>query len=228
VIVAPPPALPAAALSLIEASGRAIRDAPGHSMEKGRLEAFTDGVIAVIITIMVLELKPPHEPTWSALMQNSHVFLSYVLSFIYVGLYWNNHHHMLQAVEHVNGKIMWANLFFLFWLSLFPFTTTWLNEAEPVPASLPTAVYGFVLLMTAISWVPLQRGLVAANGGTDSALARALGGRSGWKEIVSPCFYLAAIALAFFVPIVSCALYAVVAALWIVPDRRIEDKVLAK
>ena len=128
----------------------------GREMDKGRLEAFTDGVIAVIITIMVLELKPPHEPSWRALSENAHVFLSYVLSFIYVGIYWNNHHHMLHAVKHVNGKVMWANLFFLFWLSLFPFTTSWLNEAAPVPAPVPTAIYGVVLLLTALSWVPLQ------------------------------------------------------------------------
>ncbi len=197
-------------------------------MDKGRLEAFTDGVIAVIITVMVLELKPPHEATWPALMQNSHVFLSYVLSFIYVGIYWNNHHHMLHAVRHINGKVLWANLFFLFWLSLFPFTTAWINEAEPAPAPLPTAVYGFVFLMTALSWVPLQWTLIAANGGKDAALARALGRHGDWKAVISPIIYLSAIALAFFAPIVSCALYAVVAALWIVPDRRIEDKVLAK
>jgi len=198
-------------------------------MEKGRLEAFTDGVFAVIITIMVLELKPPHEPTWPALMQNSHVFLSYVLSFIYVGIYWNNHHHMLHAVERVDGRVMWANLLCLFWLSLFPFTTAWLNEAEPVPAPLPTAVYGFVLLMEALSWIPLQRLLIAVNGGRNGKLARAIGGPwGGWKEMVSPIIYLSAIALAFFVPIVSCALYALVAALWFIPDRRIESKVLAK
>ena len=229
-IVAPPLAQPAAAFSCHSprTDVRSVARQWGGSMDKGRLEAFTDGVIAVIITIMVLELKPPHEPTLPALMRNSNVFLSYVLSFVYVGIYWNNHHHMLHAVKHINGKIMWANLFFLFWLSLFPFTTSWINEAEPAPAPLPTAIYGIVLLMTALSWVPLQRGLVSANGGRDGALARALGGRSGWKEKVSPAIYLAAIALAFFVPIVSCALYALVAALWIVPDRRIEDKVLAK
>ena len=197
-------------------------------MDKGRLEAFTDGVIAVIITIMVLELKPPHDATWEALMANSHVFLSYVLSFIYVGLYWNNHHHMMHAVRHVNGKVMWANLFFLFWLSLFPFTTAWLNEAEPAPSSVPTAVYGFVLVMTAMSWVLLQRLLIAINGKAQSALADAAGGPRNWKEIVSPVIYLSAIVLAFFAPIVSCALYASVAALWFVPDRRIESKVLAK
>ena len=197
-------------------------------MDKGRLEAFTDGVIAVIITIMVLELKPPHDATWEALMENSHVFLSYVLSFVYVGLYWANHHHMMHAVRHVNGKILWANLFFLFWLSLFPFTTTWLNEAEPVPAPLPTAVYGVVLLVTSLSWLPMQRYLIAANGGTEGALARALAGRRSWKEAVSPVLYLGGIALAFFVPIVSCALYALVAALWIVPDRRIEARLPAQ
>ena len=196
-------------------------------MEKGRLEAFTDGVIAVIITIMVLELKPPHEPTLHALAENWHVFLAYVLSFIYVGIYWNNHHHMMHAVEHVDGKVMWANLFFLFWLSLFPFTTAWLNEAEPVPASLPTALYGVVLLMTALSWLPLQRFLIAVNGGADSTLAAALGGPGSWKETVSPILYLIAIVLAFFAPIVSCVLYASVAALWFVPDRRIEGKVVA-
>ncbi len=197
-------------------------------MDKGRLEAFTDGVIAVIITIMVLELKPPHDATWEGLMQDSHVFLSYVLSFVYVGLYWNNHHHMFHAVKHINGKVMWANLFFLFWLSLLPFTTAWINEAEPVPAPLPTALYGFVFLMASIAWLPLQRSLIAANGGPQGTLALALAGRRSWKEGISPILYLSAIALAFFVPIVSCALYAVVAALWIVPDRRIEDKVLAK
>jgi uncharacterized membrane protein len=198
-------------------------------MEKGRLEAFTDGVIAVIITIMVLELKPPDQPTWHALSENGHVFLSYVLSFVYVGLYWNNHHHMLHVVERINGKVMWANLFFLFWLSLFPFTTNWLNEAEPVPAPVPTAVYGIVLLMTALSWVPLSRGLIECNGGRESVLAQAIGGPWGdWKATVSPIVYLLAIVLAFFAPIVSCVLYALVAALWFIPDRRIENKVLAK
>jgi uncharacterized membrane protein len=198
-------------------------------MEKGRVEAFTDGVIAVIITIMVLELKPPHDATWHALSANWHVFLSYVLSFAYVGIYWNNHHHMMHAVEHVNGKVLWANLFFLFWLSLFPFTTTWLNEAEPMPAMVPTAIYGFVLLMTALSWVPLSRSLIECNGGMDSDLARAIGGRWGdWKATLSPVIYILAIALAFFVPIISCVLYAVVAVLWFIPDRRIESKVFAK
>src|SRR4051812_19620554 len=167
-------------------------------MEKGRLEAFTDGVIAVIITIMVLELKPPHEPTLAALSQNWQVFLSYVLSFVYVGIYWNNHHHMMHAVRHVNGKVMWANLFFLFWLSLFPFTTSWLNEAAPVPARIPTAAYGFVLLMTALSWVPLRRFLVEVNG-ERSTLGKVISGPQGdWKASVSPIIYATAVVLAFF------------------------------
>jgi uncharacterized membrane protein len=191
-------------------------------MHKGRLEAFTDGVIAVIITIMVLELKLPHEATWPALLADLPVFLSYVLSFAYVGIYWNNHHHMLQRVKHVNGKVLWANLFFLFWLSLFPFTTSWLNESHPVPAPVPTAVYGIVLLLAALAWVPLLRGLIAANGGQDSELGQALKG--DWKTIVSPLGYLAGIALAFFAPILSCVIYALIAALWFVPDRRLEAK----
>ena len=196
-------------------------------MGKGRLEAFTDGVIAVIITIMVLELKAPHEPTWAALFDHWPVMLSYVLSFVYVGIYWNNHHHMLQAVEQINGKVMWANLFFLFWLSLFPFTTNWLNEAHPVPAIVPTATYGFVLLMAALSWLLLSRTLIECNGGRDAQLARALGrGWGDWKSTASPIIYLAAIVLAFFVPIVACGLYAVVAAIWFIPDRGIEDHVI--
>ena len=191
-------------------------------MEKNRVEAFSDGVIAVIITIMVLELKPPHAPTWEALRESWHVFVSYVVSFIYVGLYWNNHHHLFSACRHVSGRVMWANLFFLFWLSLFPFTTAWLNEAEPLPAPVPTAVYGFVLLMTALSWIPLSRSLIACNGGAGGQLARAIGARSDWKAMLSLVLYVVAVVSAPFVPIVSCVIYAVVAALWIVPDRRIE------
>jgi len=198
-------------------------------MEKGRLEAFTDGVIAVIITIMVLELKPPHEATLDAVLGNWPVFLSYVLSFIYVSIYWNNHHHLMHFVERVNGKVMWANLHMLFWVSLFPFTTAWLNESHgehgEFPAPLPTMLYGIVLLMTALSWIPLVRSLIACNGGVDGRLARALA--SNWKEIVSPVIYLAAIAFACFAPIVSCVLYAVVSVIWIVPDRRIERHVTA-
>lgn len=191
-------------------------------MHKGRMEAFTDGVIAVIITIMVLELSTPRGANWHALLADMPVFLSYALSFTYVGIYWNNHHHMLQMVEKVNGKALWANLFLLFWLSLFPFTTRWLNEAQPVPAAVPTAVYGIVLLLAALAWVPLMRTLITANGGKQSGLARALAG--DWKTIVSPVCYLIAIVLAFFEPIVSCVIYGVVAALWFIPDRRLEAR----
>ncbi|MFT3789610.1 MAG: TMEM175 family protein [Rudaea sp.] len=209
-------------------------------MEKNRLEAFTDGVIAVIITIMVLELKPPHEATFAALLDNWPVFLSYVLSFVYVGIYWNNHHHLMHAVEKIDGKVMWANLFLLFWLSLIPFTTAWLNEAHgevgrEFPAAAPAAAYGFVLLMAAIAWIPLSRSLIACNGGMNSRLAQALGGDAGdWKAKVSPALYVAGIASAlsalivdsaakaFWMPKASCLLYAVVAALWLIPDRRIE------
>ena len=183
------------------------------------MEAFTDGVIAVIITIMVLELKLPGEATWNALLANVPVFLSYVLSLAYVGIHWNNHHHMLKSVEQVNGKVLWANLF---WLSLFPFTTSWLNEMHPMPAPVPTAVYGIVLLLAALAWIPLLRTLIAANGGEKSNLGAAL--RSDWKTAVSPIGYLVGIALAFFAPILSCVIYALVAATWLVPDRRLEAK----
>ncbi len=184
------------------------------------MEAFTDGVIAVIITVMVLELKLPRDATWHALLADLPVFLSYVLSFAYVGIYWNNHHHMLQMVSHVNGKVLWANLFFLFWLSMFPFATSWLNESHPAPAPVPTAVYGIVLLLAALAWVPLLRSLIAANGGSESRLGEAL--QRDWKTIVSPIGYIAGIALAFFEPMLSCVIYGVVAALWFIPDRRLE------
>ena len=192
-------------------------------MEKNRAEAFSDGVIAVIITIMVLELKVPHTPDWAGLLANAHAFLSYVLSFVYVGLYRNNHHHLFASCKHVDGKVMWANLHFLFWLSLFPFTTSWLNEATPRPAALPTAAYGFVLLMTALAWLPLGRALITCNGGAQGPLSRAIGGgRMDRKAVLSAALYLVALACAPFVPIVSCVIYAAVALLWIVPDRRIE------
>ncbi|MBS0226220.1 MAG: DUF1211 domain-containing protein [Proteobacteria bacterium] len=194
-------------------------------MGKGRLEAFSDGVIAVIITIMVLELKTPHAPSLPALLANLPAFLSYVLSFLYVGIYWNNHHHLLHAAQKVNGRVLWANLHFLFWLSLFPFATSWLNEAEPVPAPLPVALYGVVLLMAGTSWLPLGKTLIACNGGPDGTLGRALGGQQGrWKEMVSLLFYIMGIALAFVVPVASCILYAMVAILWFIPDLRIEKQ----
>jgi len=184
------------------------------------MEAFTDGVIAVIITIMVLELKAPIEATWSALLINWPIFLSYILSFIYVGIYWNNHHHMMHLVKRVNGGVLWANLFFLFWLSLLPFATTWLSEVHEHGPLVPTVFYGFVLLMTAISWIPLSAILIRANDGADSELGRALNGnRKGARSIA---IYAVAIAPAFYRPFIADALYAVVAAIWLVPDRRIE------
>ena len=190
-------------------------------MGKGRIEAFSDGVIAIIITIMVLELKVPHGSDLASLRPLLPVFLSYALSFIYVGIYWNNHHHLLHAVQQVDGRVMWANLFFLFWLSLFPFATAWMGENHFTP--LPTAMYGVVLLIAAVSWIPLARTLICSNGGADSVLGRALGGRGGdLKAKLSVLVYVLAIPLAFFMPVLSCALYALIALLWIVPDRRIE------
>jgi uncharacterized membrane protein len=193
-------------------------------MEKNRLEAFSDGVIAIIITIMVLELKVPqpteqlpHPDTLAGLKHLLPVFLSYVLSFIYVGIYWNNHHHMLHCVTHVSGGILWANLHLLFWLSLFPFTTGWLGENHLAPT--PTAVYGFVLLMAAIAYFVLQRAIIRQQG-RDSILAAAIG--NGWKEKLSPVCYLASIPLAFVNPWIANGLFIFVALLWLVPDRRIE------
>jgi len=193
-------------------------------MGKGRFEAFSDGVIAILITILVLELKVPHGTDLHAIEPLLPVFLTYVLSFVYIGIYWNNHHHMLHAVTHVNGKVMWANLHFLFWLSLFPFTTAWLSEGEHLPSTVPTAAYGFVLLMTALSWIPLSRSLIGSNGGASGRLAQAIGGFD-WKAAVSPLLYAAGIGTAFFMPILSCILYAAVAVLWFIPDRRIEAHV---
>ena len=190
-------------------------------MEKNRLEAFSDGVLAIIITIMVLELKVPHGVELVALQPLLPVFLSYVLSFIYVGIYWNNHHHMLHSTRRVNGSILWANLHLLFWLSLFPFTTGWMGENHL--ASMPAAVYGFVLLMAAIAYYVLQRTIIAQQG-PGSLLASAIG--SDWKGKLSPVLYLAAMMLAFASPWMANGLYALVALIWLVPDRRIE-RVLA-
>jgi uncharacterized membrane protein len=192
-------------------------------MPTGRLGAFSDGVIAIIITIMVLEMKVPHGDSLKELLPLLPVFLCYALSFVYVGIYWNNHHHLLHLPRVVNGKVMWSNLLFLFWLSLFPFTTSWLNEARPIPQPVPTAVYGIVLLMAALSWIPLTRTLISANGGSKGKFAKTLGNK--WKETISPVIYAAAIVVAFFSPIVACVMYAVVAAIWFVPDKRIEQKV---
>jgi uncharacterized membrane protein len=193
-------------------------------MHKGRLEAFSDGVLAVIITIMVLEMKVPHDASALALQGLWPVFLSYLLSFVYVGIYWNNHHHMLHATQKVTGGVLWANLHLLFWLSLIPFATGWMGENHF--ATLPTALYGLVLLLAAIAYYLLQQCIVAVNG-PDSALAHAVG-RGDWKGKASPFFYLAAIPLAFVNPWISCALYVVVALIWLVPDRRIERRLASE
>jgi uncharacterized membrane protein len=191
-------------------------------MKSSRLEAFSDGVIAIIITIMVLELKVPHATALADLKPLLPVFLSYVLSFLYVGIYWNNHHHMLHSTKHVTGGILWANLHLLFWLSLFPFTTAWMGENHLAPT--PAAVYGFVLLMAAIAYYILQRAIIKLQG-TDSVLAAAIG--KDWKGKLSPALYLIAIPLAFVSPWIASGLYVFVALLWLIPDRRIE-RVLAK
>src|SRR5437016_7080774 len=186
-------------------------------MKTSRLEAFTDGVLAIIITIMVLELKVPHSVELAALRPMLPVLLSYVLSFIYLGIYWNNHHHLFQAAEQVSGGILWANLHLLFWLSLFPFTTGWMGENHL--SSTPTAVYGFVLLMAAIAYYILQRAIIAKQG-RDSLLASAIGG--DWKGKISPVLYLVAIPLAFVNSWIASGLYVFVALLWLIPDPRIE------
>jgi len=186
-------------------------------MGKGRLEAFSDGVIAIIITIMVLELKVPHATEFAELKPLLPVFLSYVLSFIYVGIYWNNHHHMFHCTRYVTGGILWANLYLLFWLSLFPFTTGWMGENHLAPT--PTAVYGFVLLMAAIAYFILQRTIIAHQG-RGSLLAAAVG--RDWKGKLSPVLYFLAIPLAFVSPWFSSGIYVFVALMWLIPDRRIE------
>ena len=189
-------------------------------MSKSRLEAFSDGVIAIIITIMVLELKVPHEPTFAALSELAPVFFSYVLSFIYVGIYWNNHHHLWQAGKQVNGRILWANLHLLFWLSLFPFATAWSGETSF--AELPMAAYGFVPWMAALAYFILVRAMISHHG-KDSALAAAIGRDS--KGIISLVGYTIAIIVAFYNPIISLGLYAAVAMHWFIPDRRIEKTI---
>jgi uncharacterized membrane protein len=186
-------------------------------MHKGRLEAFSDGVIAIIITIMVLEMKVPHGTDWAALRPLLPVFSSYVLSFVYIGIYWNNHHHLLHAIKQVKGAVLWANLHLLFWLSLVPFATGWMGENAF--ASLPVALYGVVLLMAAIAYTILAKILVAHEG-PESALARALG--DGVKEKASLAAYVVAIPSAFAHPWLACALYVLVAVVWLIPDRRIE------
>ncbi len=189
-------------------------------MKTTRLEAFSDGVLAIIITIMVLELKVPHAVELAALKPVLPVLLSYVLSFIYLGIYWNNHHHLFQATEEVSGGILWANLHLLFWLSLFPFTTAWMGENHL--AAIPTAVYGFVLLMAAIAYYVLQRTIIARQG-RDSLLAQAIG--KDRKGKLSPLLYVAAIPLAFVSSWIAAGLYVFVALLWLIPDPRIEREI---
>ena len=191
-------------------------------MRTTRLEAFSDGVLAIIITIMVLELRVPHEATLAALGPLWPVFVSYVLSFIYLGIYWNNHHHMLHVCHRVTGGILWANLHLLFWLSLVPFTTAWMGENHF--ASVPTAAYGAVLLMAAVAYWILQRTIIRSEG-RDSVLARAVGGDI--KGNLSPLAYVVAIPAAFVRPWISGALYIAVALVWLLPDQRIERMVAA-
>ena len=186
-------------------------------MGKGRLEAFSDGVLAIIITIMVLELHAPQGDGFPSLAPLLPVFLSYALSFVYVGIYWNNHHHMLQTVERVTGPMLWANLHLLFWLSLLPFATAWMGENRF--ASRPTALYGAVLLMAAVAYFVLQ-GVIIRSQGENSVLKEAVGG--DWKGKVSPLLYVAAIPSAFLSPWAANALFIFVALIWLIPDRRIE------
>jgi len=189
-------------------------------MTTTRLEAFSDAVIAIVITILVLELKVPHEAELAALRELVPVFLSYVLSFVYLGIYWNNHHHMLVLTDQVNGAILWANLHLLFWLSLVPFTTGWMGENDF--AAVPTAVYGVDLLLAAIAYFILQTTIIAQEG-LDSRLKAALG--RDLKGKVSPVLYLAGILLSFVEPWIGLAIYVFVALMWLVPDRRIESVV---
>jgi uncharacterized membrane protein len=186
-------------------------------MSPNRLEAFSDGVLAIIITIMVLELRPPHEPSWSALHPLWPVLLSYVMSFVYLGIYWNNHHHMLHMTRRVTGGILWANLHLLFWLSLTPFTTAWMGDTHF--AAVPSAVYGCVLLACAISYYVLQL-LIIRSQGPHSPLAAAVGPDKKGK--LSPVIYILAIGAAFVHPAISGALYAFAALIWLIPDRRLE------
>jgi uncharacterized membrane protein len=186
-------------------------------MGKTRLEAFSDGVLAIIITIMVLELKVPHGDSLGTLAPLIPVFFSYVLSFVYIGIYWNNHHHMLHTVTRVTGPVLWANLHLLFWLSLFPFATGWMGENHFAP--LPTAVYGLVLLAAAIAYWLLQQAIIAAQG--DSSVLRRAVGRD-WKGKLSPVLYVLAILLTFVASWAAQLVFVFVALLWLVPDRRIE------
>lgn len=192
-------------------------------MGKGRLEAFSDAVIAIIMTIMVLELKVPHGSSLADLLPIWPVFLAYVLSFTNLGVYWNNHHHMLHAAKRVNGTVLWANMHLLFWLSLIPFTTAWTDENHF--ASTPMAVYGFVLLMAGAAYWLLQSALVREDG-EDSKLKEAVG--KDWKGKASPIIYLLAIPLAYVHPAIPGAIYILVALMWLIPDRRIERRLIGE
>lgn len=189
-------------------------------MGKDRLLAFSDGVIAIIITIMVLEMRPPEEPSWAALREVAPTFLSYVLSFLNIAIYWNNHHHMMHTVERVNGAMLWANMHLLFWLSLIPFTTAWMDETGG--ASIPTALYAASFLTPALAYYMLQQTIISAHG-ADHTLARAIG--DDWKGKVSPLAYVFAIPAAFVHPAITWALIGLVAFIWLIPDRRIERAV---
>jgi uncharacterized membrane protein len=189
-------------------------------MHKNRLEAFSDGVLAIIITIMVLELKVPHADDLHSLKSLFPVFLSYVLSFIYIGIYWNNHHHMLHAVTHINGRVMWANMHLLFWLSLVPFASGWMGENNFT--QLPVAVYGIVLFMNALAYYILSQSLIKLHG-RNSTLATAIGKDA--KGILSAILYLLAIVIAFFNAWISLSIYTLVAIIWFIPDQRIERKI---
>lgn len=187
-------------------------------MTRGRLEAFSDGVIAILITIMVLELHPPHEGTWASLAQVARPFMAYVLSFVMLGIYWNNHHHMLHTVDSINGRILWANMHLLFWLSLIPFVTAWLGEHSE--SSTPTAAYGLVLTLAAIAYYILSRAIIAHQG-PHSRLKAAVG--KDRKGVLSIVIYLVALALTQVHTALSVGLYMLVAMIWLVPDRRIES-----
>ena len=188
-------------------------------MNKGRLEAFSDGVIAIIITIMVLEIKVPHEPTFEALKLLAPVFLSYVISFLYVGIYWNNHHHLFQSVKNINGKILWSNLFVLFWLSLIPFASGWMGENHF--ADLTVTLYGVVLLGCAFSYYILTNSLLKSHA-HDSVLHKAVGSKG--KERFSLICYVLGLGLSFLFPLVAFGLYTLVALIWLYPDTRIEKQ----
>lgn len=192
-------------------------------MKTTRLEAFSDGVIAILITIMVLELKVPDGSDWAALRHTSFTLLLYVLSFVYLGIYWSNHHHMFHATKHVSGSVLWANLHLMFWLSLVPFMTTWMGESHF--AALPTALYGVVLLAAAIAYTILQSRIIALEG-KESPLAKAVGGDLKGKASIA--LYLTGILLAFVQPLIADAIYTIVAMIWLVPDRRIETQIMAQ